>query len=33
MEHKRNRLRDTENKLLVTRGERERGRGTTGVWD
>ena len=30
---KRNRLTDTENKLVVTSGEREVGRGKTGVGD
>ena len=29
----RNRLTDIENKLLVTKGEREGGRGKLGVWD
>ena len=29
----RNRLTDTENKLVVIHGEREAGRGKIGVWD
>ena len=29
----RNRLTDIENKLVVTKGEREGGRGKIGVWD